>query len=45
MEEKIYNDVDDISVEELELIRTLSHMECIDEGIYPLLDFLIEEEA
>ena len=41
MEEKKIEDVDDISAEELELIRTLSHMECIDDGVYPTLDFIM----
>ena len=42
MEENNYIE-DDISLEELELIKTLSHLECIDEGIYPELNFVIDE--
>lgn len=44
MEENNYIE-DDISSEELELIRTLSHLECIDDGIYPELNFAIDEDA
>ena len=43
MEENKYIE-DDISLEELELIRTLSHLECIDEGIYPELNFTMDED-
>ena len=43
MEENKYIE-DDISLEELELIRTLSHLECIDEGIYPELNFTMAED-
>jgi hypothetical protein len=42
MKENKYNEVDNISYEELELIRNLSYMECIDDGIYPTLDFVID---
>ena len=44
MDEKKYSEIDDISNEELELIRTLSYMECNDEGIYPTLDFILNME-
>ena len=44
MEENRYDEIDDISLEELELIRTLSHLECIDEGIYPELNFVMDED-
>lgn len=37
-----YNDINDISYEELELIRNLSCMECVDDGVYPVLDFVID---
>ena len=43
MEENRYIE-DNISLEELELIRTLSHLECIDDGIYPELNFTMGEE-
>lgn len=44
MRENRDNELDDISLEELELIRTLSHLECIDDGIYPELNFAIEDD-
>jgi hypothetical protein len=44
MEENNYIEKEDISLEELELIRTLSHLECIDEGIYPELNFTMDED-
>lgn len=44
MKENVYNDAEDISFEELELIRTLSHLECLDDGICPSLDFLLNDD-
>ena len=44
MEENRNVEIEDISDEELELIRTLSHLECVDDGIYPQLDFMIDDD-
>lgn len=44
MNENIYIEEEDISFEELEFIRTLSHLECIDDGIYPSLNFILDDK-
>ena len=43
MEKNTYSEIDDISEIELDLIRNLSYMECNDDGIYPTLDFILED--
>ena len=44
MEDSYKKDFDWMSDEELDFIKTLAHNECIDDGIYPQLNFMIDEE-
>ena len=45
MEENKYIKTDAISLEEEELINALSHLECMDDGIYPTLNYSIDEDS
>ena len=36
------NEVNNLESEELELLQYLSHLECISDGVYPFLDYVMD---